>query len=108
MREILRHLHADILGKYWSKDLIKVATGYKDIPFPFEEIIAPDFDATASWNLQNFIDYIHSWSFTQKYIEVNGKDPVNEIINELKQAWGDPESEKVMKWPLILKIGRVG
>jgi len=104
---VLRKLSIDFLGKYWSPDLKKVAGDYKTIPFPFEEIEAPHFDAITSWNIQNLIDYIHTWSFTQKYIDVNGKDPVDEVISELRDAWGDININKEIKWPLALKIGRL-
>lgn len=34
-------LYEDILGKYWDSERRYIEEGYKTIPFPFEEIIAP-------------------------------------------------------------------
>lgn len=48
-----------------------------------------------------------SWSATRKYVEQEGKHPIPEIIDELSGAWGDEEQERVVRWPLHLRVGRV-
>jgi hypothetical protein len=96
--------------KYWSPERKYVEDRYGTIPFPFEQISAPEFQIQLSWNLSELVNYFHSWSSVQRFIEKNKYDPVSEISDSLEYAWGGrtkvSEKKKVI-WPLYLKVGRI-
>ena len=102
------HLYKDILGKYWPVEIKHVANRYEDIPFPFEQIPAPQFQIELDWDLAELINYFYSWSSVQKFIDDNGHDPVREIQPSLEEAWGREDVQKKMKvtWPLYVKVGK--
>jgi hypothetical protein len=59
----------------------------------------------AQWNLEHLVGYLRSWSATQRFIAANERDPVDEIADELRGAWGDTERTRRVIWPLTLRVG---
>ena len=49
--------------------------------------------------------YLRSWSATQRFIAANQRDPLDEIADELRAAWGDTKQVCPVIWPLILRVG---
>lgn len=109
--KVTHQLYEDILGdKYWPPERKYVEDRYETIPFPFDQIPAPEFQIQLSWNLSELVNYYRSWSSVQKFIEKNKYDPVSEVSGSLEHGWGGKnnvnEKRKVV-WPLYVKIGRV-
>ncbi|HKU48981.1 MAG TPA: class I SAM-dependent methyltransferase [Nitrososphaera sp.] len=113
-------LYKDILGtEYWPKEIEYIEGEYRDIPFPFEQIAVPQFHIQLSWNLPELLNYLHTWSSVQKYMEKNGDDPVTQVSDELKEAWREgtvrgaegetaiDRKKRLVTWPLYVKIGRI-
>lgn len=99
-------LYEDILGKYWDSERRYIEEGYKTIPFPFEEIIAPHFQIKTTWNFNQLIGYLNTWSSLQHYKKANERNPLEYMFTELKEAWGD-DAEKAVHFPVLLRTGRV-
>jgi SAM-dependent methyltransferase len=109
--KVTHKLYEDILGdKYWPAERKYVEERYETIPFPFEQIPAPEFQIHLRWNLSELVNYFHSWSSVQRFIKKNKYDPVSEICDSLEDAWGGrnkvSEKRKVV-WPLYLKVGKI-
>lgn len=100
-------LYADVLGPYWPPERRDVETGYRSMPFPFEELDVPSFELSVAWTLPEVLAYVRSWSSTQRYLAANGVDPVTEMQPELAGAWGDPAVARTLRWQLKLRVGRV-
>ena len=106
-------VYVDLTGTYWPPERELVETGYRTIPMPvgagapFEEIAAPSFVMSVSWNAPQFLAYLRSWSATQRYIKANGVDPVAIVENDLIAAWGDPEMRREVRWDFHLRCGRL-
>lgn len=81
-------------------------TGYRTLPFPFEEIPAPAFRMEAHWSLPQLMGYLRSWSATSRYIAENGSDPVAALELELLLLWGDATIPRKITWPLSIRAGR--
>ena len=60
---------------------------------------------TAQWNLDHLLGYLQTWSSTQRFIAANASDPLEQIIDELRAAWGDSQETRNVTWPLVLRIG---
>ena len=79
---------------------------YRTLELPFEPITAPPFAMKATWDLRGFTDYVGTWSAVQRYAKARGEDPIPELFHSLSRLWGP--DERVVTWPLYLKVGRVG
>ncbi len=108
---ILRRFHDDIVGAHWPPQTKWSHAYYKTIPFPFDEprkLQAPaGLAAEAVWTYADALGYIESWSATQRYKRALDKNPVDEIRTDLEAAWGPPDIQRAVRWPLVARIGRV-
>lgn len=103
--ELVSDYHFNTLKDYWDAERKYVDDGYNGIPFPFAEIISPQFFITSYWSLQEMEGYLRTWSALQKFVKANENDPVKELIDKLKIHW--PEEKAKVVFPVHLKIGRV-
>jgi ubiquinone/menaquinone biosynthesis C-methylase UbiE len=105
MDKIVKYVHYDILGAYWLAENQLVQDGYVNVPFPFGQIVAPTFYCEKAMSLEDFRGYLNTWSAMQRFINKNNYNPLDKLGDELAATWGD--GEKVVRWKLILKVGRV-
>ena len=106
VNEVIDHLYMDVTYTYWDKERRLVDDGYTTIPFPFEEIKAPEIQIVKQYTLPQLAGYLRTWSGVQHYIRKEQKDPVSIIIPALKQAWGEHETLEV-RWPVHVRAGIV-
>lgn len=107
IEEIIKRYYYDIVGPYWPPERALIER-FSEIPFPFPVQKAPAFEIVAQWNLEHLIGYLWSWSSTQRFVAATNRNPIDQIANELAQAWGDPNNTKRVVWPLILRVGMKG
>jgi SAM-dependent methyltransferase len=106
-------VYIDLTGLFWPAERDHVDAGYRTIPLPFgddapfDEINAPAFVMSVAWDAAQFLAYLRSWSATQRYIKANGVDPVALIEADLREAWGDPERKRDVRWDFHLRCGRL-
>jgi ubiquinone/menaquinone biosynthesis C-methylase UbiE len=103
---ILEQFYRNTVGPYWPPERCHVESGYKTLPFPFDEILSPPFDMHAQWTLAQLLGYVRTWSATQRYRETLGTDPVEQLGSALARGWGDPDDIRCVRWPLSLRVGR--
>jgi hypothetical protein len=103
---VVLRLYSDVLGTYWPPERRLVEQRYATIPFPFAEIESPQFAMAATWNLDDLLGYLSTWSSAQKYLEAHGVDSIEEVRAPLAEAWGT-EHERTVHWPLYLRVGRI-
>jgi hypothetical protein len=94
-----------VVGPFWTPER-KLVENFAEIPFPFHEIRSPKFAMTAQWDLDGLVGYLRTWSASQKFLDTTGSDPVEQIIDELRAAWRNPEQTREVIWPLIVRVGR--
>lgn len=105
---LLREFYSDVVGPYWPPERRWVEEGYRSLPFPFEAVTPPSCEMTVTWSLPAVLDYLGTWSATQRYLQERGADPREQIRGALTRAWGDAGQPKPIVWPLHLRVGRVG
>jgi SAM-dependent methyltransferase len=103
---MINHFYSEIVGPYWPPERRFIERGYKELPFPFEEIRGPAFSIMVNWSLESLLGYLRTWSATQHYIEAKGEDPVGPLGDSLRGLWRNPEEERAVNWPLTLRAGR--
>ncbi len=89
---------------YWPSERAQVDAGYADYAWPFPALPAPTLWLTAEWSLPQLLGYLGSLSATARCRTATGRDPVQEHADALTSAWGDPQRERSMRWPLILHL----
>jgi ubiquinone/menaquinone biosynthesis C-methylase UbiE len=104
---LIDKFYTDIIGPFWPPERKWVEDNYSSIPFPFQEISAPRFNMKATWDLKYLVGYLGTWSAVQRFKEKNKMDPIENLIEELVQAWGQPETEKQIYWPINMRVGRI-
>src|SRR5678816_1262706 len=103
----ITRLYVDLTGPYWPPERSLVEAGYRTIPFPFVEIVPPSFPMIARWRVDHLLAYLRSWSATQRYIKALGEDPVTLIEADLRDAWGETEKVRNVRWQFHVRAGRV-
>ncbi len=89
--KLFQHFYLDILSPYFKDGARLVDGKYTELNLPGKDIESKDFFVSVNWNLSGLLNFIESWSGTHQYKKETGKDPVNEIEDELRLLWGDPE-----------------
>jgi SAM-dependent methyltransferase len=102
---IVNHYYYEVVGPFWPPER-KLVEQFADLPFPFREVEPPKFEMTARWKLDRLIGYLRTWSSTQRFIAAKNSDPLEEITDQLRDAWGDPQQIRDVTWPLTVRAGR--
>lgn len=102
----LKVFYSDDLGRYWPAERRHIDTAYRDLAFPFAEIATPDFAMESRWTLAEFSGYLQTWSAVSEAAK-NGASPLEKFLPQLQRLWGDAGSKKRMRWPIILRAGKV-
>ncbi len=104
--EVIKYFYSEIIGNYWPAERHLVEDGYKNLFFPFSKIKAPSFNMTAKWSLRELIGYLNTWSAVNLYIKDKGVNPLEIIIKDLCDNWGDPLKPHNVTWQLTVIIGK--
>lgn len=100
---------------YWDPARKLVDDKYASIDFPFEPLEGTDhtgpfkFVTEREMSLNEYFTYLKSWSAYQTAKE-KGVDLLrDDVVEKFKNAWNeDGHDKKVVKFPVYLKIGKVG
>jgi ubiquinone/menaquinone biosynthesis C-methylase UbiE len=103
--EIILDFYKNVVGSYWDKERKYIDENYKTIPFPFNEIEAPEFYIKSEWTFEHLLGYFETWSAIKHFIQANQYNPVDNIFDKLKEAWGNDLSKKIT-FPVLLRIGK--
>lgn len=104
---IVQDFYSNVVGPFWPPERMLVEEGYRTIPFPFREIAAPTFEMEARWTMEQLLGYFSTWSATNRYIKANGTNPLSALAEKLNPVWGEPDSSRLVTWPLSLRVGRL-
>jgi len=105
---LVEDFYRNTVGPYWEFERTLVETGYRTIDFPFREIAAPGFEMEAKWTLEQVLGYLRTWSATKGFIADRDFDPVDSLGNEIRRGWKKADLPRRVKWPLALRVGRIG
>lgn len=109
----VERLYSERLKGFWPPERRHVETGYRDLPFPFDELSASDvprLEMTAEWNRSNLFGYVGTWSAVKeaekKSVGGRAGSVLGPFAMDLFKAWPS-EGKKVVRWPLSLRVGKV-
>lgn len=105
--ELIEWFAYDYLLQYWPDGRWYVRQQYTTLPFPFEAMETPAFYCRMQWSMEQWLDYLRSWSSYNKYIEQHATDPITTVLlDKLTQLWPAGEVKEIT-WPLHLKCARI-
>lgn len=101
---IVEDFYRNVVGPYWPRERRHVEEGYRNLPFPFDELTAPRFALETRWTAEQALGYLGTWSAVQRYRAACGRDPLALVAPRLREAWGT--GGLLLTWPLHLRAGR--
>jgi len=105
---VLQEFYHGTIGPFWPPGRELAETGYRTLPFPFDERTAPPFEMTADWTLAQLLGYVGTWSATGRYVTERGRDPRPDLEVALRLRWGPAGETHRLRWPVGLRVGRIG
>ena len=97
-----RRYYDEIVGPYWPAERALIMN-FEQLPLPFPELKTPAFEMSLEWTLDHLLGYLRSWSATQQFIAANNRDPLNDLVEELRSAWGAPQQPREVVWSLTFR-----
>src|SRR5881275_1336124 len=91
--EVVNRYYYEVVGPFWPPER-ELVEHFTDLPFPFHQIAPPKFEMMTQWNLEYLVGYLRSWSSTQRFITAKDSDPLHEIADELRAAWGNAKQTR--------------
>lgn len=99
------HFSEVTVGPWWPAERKHIDSAYTDLPFPFQPVVVPSFEMTASWTREQLLGYLRTWSAVSRKRAEVGTDPVTEFEPLLHEAWRSDEA-LTMRWPLTVLVGQ--
>jgi SAM-dependent methyltransferase len=107
IEKLVEQFYWHTLEGHWPPERKLVEEGYRSLPFPFEPVKAPGLALEHRWNADQMLGYVGTWSAVQSLKKAGRGNELERFGQELRAAWGDPAQERVVRWPLSLRLGRV-
>jgi len=106
LNAVIEDFYTRVIGRWWPAERRWVDLGYRDMPFPFTAVTAPEFEIRLEWTLDDLLAYLRTWSATQRCIRETGRDPCDDLAQRLQQVWPEPAARKSIVWPIAMRCGR--
>jgi len=103
---LVESLIKDKVQSHWAPNNQMCWTGYANVDFPFDPLAAPKFELRNTWSVEQFLDYMHTWSAVRRCMAAEGEGFFNHASQEIKKAWG-PEKLREAVTPLFLVVGKM-
>jgi ubiquinone/menaquinone biosynthesis C-methylase UbiE len=104
INKLVDRFYSETVHSYWDAERRHVDEEYKNIPMPFTEIRNPGFATQLLWDLQTLEGYLNTWSAVQHYIRINRVNPVNQLMEQVKQELGT-NNKVLMTFPIFMRMG---
>jgi len=92
---------------YWPKGREHVDNGYRDLVFPWPAVETPPLELAETWTRDELFGYVTTWSATERMVKAVGTGALDQFRERLAAEWPDNEPRDV-RWPLTIKLARVG
>jgi SAM-dependent methyltransferase len=107
VQERFGRFYYDEIGPYWDPERRYVDEGYRTMPFPFEEIEAPELSIDADLDREDFLGYIGTWSAVRKAEQEGRSDLFQSFSSDIVDIWGDNGRPRPVSWPVAVRVGRL-
>lgn len=105
--EPLGEFYSGTVGPYWPAERGQLESGYRHLPFPFDELPFPEVPMALDWTLADLAAYLGTWSAVSEYRADRGEDPIPAFVARIAAKWGRPGEVRRVTWPLFGRISRL-
>lgn len=105
--DVLKEFHREVVGEYGEHELTTFKANFLNMKIPFQEITPPAFEMHQTWTVDQLKGYLFTWSATQAAIRKTSKNPVEHFSSAIDAAWGDSSEVRDVRWPVVLRVGRL-
>lgn len=95
-----------IIEPFWSQQNKLLWNHYKDIAIPFEKIDSPSFTMEVKWDLNEYFNYLHTFSATRRCMDSIGNEFFNNAYEEVSNLWGKSEKSNKIAFDFVFYAGR--
>jgi len=104
---IFKELVLDKIEPYWAPQNRLLWDHYVDINFPFNKVDSPDFTMEVSWNINQFFDFIHTFSATRQCMKNQGTLFFETAFNTMSRVWGSAEEKRIVHLDFVFYAGKI-
>ncbi|MGC4017695.1 MAG: class I SAM-dependent methyltransferase [Luteolibacter sp.] len=104
---VIDEFYDGTIGSYWPPERRLVESGYRTLDFPFDETSVPPLAIQLHWRFEDLIAYLGTWSAVKAAEKELGPDVMPTFAEKLRPHWGDPDTLRLVRWPLSLRVGHV-
>ncbi|MGE0492083.1 MAG: class I SAM-dependent methyltransferase [Vulcanimicrobiota bacterium] len=104
---VIHQLSEGLLAQDWPEGFDWVRGGYRELPFPFDEIELAPMDLHLDWTLDDLLGWISTWSGIHRYRVRTGHEPMQGLRDRLLATW--PRADGAVTpvvLPLYWRVGR--
>ncbi len=105
--EIIRQLIFEPVEPFWPAETRLIRAEYRSIPFPFDEVPAPQLRMNLDWDFDDLKTYLGTWSAVRNFIREFGPQPMRSALEEVAKAWGTRETKRPVTMDMVARIGRL-
>lgn len=110
LNRLIQQLYFETLKGNWDTERAHIDHAYQTLPFPFDEIAAPNLEMTFSWSAEQLLGYLNTWTGLMHYRNSHNAnnnsesaDPLLAIVNYLDQT----EKLISIQFPVFMRIGKL-
>ncbi|MEL6536603.1 MAG: class I SAM-dependent methyltransferase, partial [Bacteroidota bacterium] len=103
---LLNRFYSETLSGYWPAGWVHLQQRYKNIPFPFKNVMDERVEAEYYWKFEDWMSFLESWTAVRQYTKDHGGSPVEVLRPLFSQLWGGHETKKV-SFTFFVKKGLV-
>jgi SAM-dependent methyltransferase len=96
----------DVVEPYWAANNKLLWNHYRDLVIPFEKLESPKFTMETRWNLDEFFNFIHTFSATRRCMDVMGDEFFQKGYAAVGKLWGDANQKKPVDLDFVFYAGR--
>lgn len=104
--EIIAEKILKFIKPYWAPQNKLLWNNYREVPFPFERLDAPQIEMKMNWSINELFAYLQSWSAVRLCIEKNGSAFIDDAFDAIKIEWVEESQNKTVKMDFCLLVGR--
>jgi len=104
---VVQHFYRNVAGPHWPPERRHVEEGYRTLDFPFEELDLPPLAIEVSWNRDDLLGYVDTWSAVRALEKASGRGAVDEFARDLAAFWTDADEHRRVWFPLAVRAGRI-
>lgn len=102
--EVIYDFYENTVGEFWPPERKFVESHYQTIDVPFVELETPKFSIQKSFNRDDVVNYMSTWSAVKNYRNQKKEDPIVILEKNLRPVWPDRLQLKMVTWGLHMRL----